>query len=135
MPILKRFGTCEIRTLFLFSRIFFTFLPPKQCHKEDYIRPPVKMRNLLMLLSGSHQDRQLPDCSTRPQATIYESQFCNKCGGVCHGHYLTPEEVLPLDNGRVKSAYISPPNAVIKDTFDSKQNKTKGLVLRARTGW
>ena len=33
--------------------------------------------------------------------------------------------MLALDNGRsrVKSAYISPPNGVIKDAFDSKQNK------------
>lgn len=75
-----------------------------------------------MCRGATVEQNRLPGCGTRRQATIYGSQFCNKCGGVCHGHYLTPEGVLPLDNG----AYISPPNAVIKDTFDSKQNKTKG---------
>ena len=77
------------------------------------------------------------------------SEDCDGCGGVCHGHrhggagggwpnskyappslghYLAVEEVLALNNGKVKNDYIFPHSAVIKDAFDCKEKKNQGLT-------
>ena len=48
---------------------------------------------------------------------------CDKCIGVCSGHYLGTEDLLVVDNCNLSKAHTSPPSTVIKDAFDNKQKQ------------
>ena len=102
----------------------------KACYKEGCIHPVCKNgkpANDSLWFPGGPSIQYLPFPVPDPKRP-WGAKECDKCSGICSGHYKGPEEVLAVDNCNLSKASISPPSTVIKDAFDKKQKECLELT-------
>ena len=97
----------------------------KACYKESCTHPVCKNgkpTNDSVWFSQGPLIEYLPFPVPDPKRP-WGARECDKCTGVCSGHYLGTEDLLAMDDCNLSKAHTSPPSTVIKDAFDKKQKQ------------
>ena len=97
----------------------------KACYKESCTHPVCKNgkpTNDSVWFSKGPSIEYLPFPVPDPKRP-WGARECDKCTGVCSGHYLGTEDLLAMDDCNLSKAHTSPPSTVIKDAFDKKQKQ------------